>query len=134
MPRLVLCSPDGNDVGEQEEEADDLQVPAASEVLKGNHNQRHHHQGAEEDLGEAVHLEVKQADLGDKPQSRAGGRRRDPRPPRRTGPPLEKPPPRVRHWDPSIPVPLVENAGLPGLELLTDIQRASKHPDFKFFF
>lgn len=66
--KLILCVPDGDDVGEQEEEADDLQVPATSEVLKGHHDQRHHHQSTEEDLREAVHLQVKQADLGDRAQ------------------------------------------------------------------
>lgn len=59
-------SPDGNDVGEQEQEADDLQVPAASKVLQGHHDQRHHHQCTEQDLGEAVHLQVKKANLGTK--------------------------------------------------------------------
>lgn len=61
-------SPDGNDVGEQEQKADDLQVPAAGEVLQGHHDQRHHHQRTEQDLGEAVYLQVKQANLGDRVQ------------------------------------------------------------------
>lgn len=56
MAWVLLHSPDGDDVGEQQEEADDLEVPAPGEVLKGHHDQRHHHQSAEEDLGQAVHL------------------------------------------------------------------------------
>lgn len=61
----MLRLPDGNDVGKQEEEADDLEVPTAGKVLKGDHDQRHHHQGTEEDLGEAVDFQVEQADLWD---------------------------------------------------------------------
>lgn len=65
MAWVLLHSPDGDDIGEQQEKADDLEVPAPGKVLKGHHDQRHHHQSTEEDLGQAVHLQVKQADLWD---------------------------------------------------------------------
>lgn len=55
--------PDGNDVGEEQQESDDLQVPTACKVLKGHHDQGHHHQSPKEDLGETVHLQIKETNL-----------------------------------------------------------------------
>lgn len=59
----AVPSPDGNDVREEQQESDDLQVPTACKVLKGHHDQGHHHQSPKEDLGETVHLQIKEANL-----------------------------------------------------------------------
>lgn len=45
------ASPDRNYVGKEQQEAEDLKVPAASEMLQGHHDQRNHHQGSEQNLG-----------------------------------------------------------------------------------
>lgn len=56
--------PDGHNVGEEQQEAEDLQVPATSKVLQSHHDQRHHHQRPKQDLRQTVHLQVKEANLG----------------------------------------------------------------------
>lgn len=64
--------PDGNDVGEEQQEPDDLQVPTACKVLKGHHDQGHHHQSPKEDLGQAVHLQIKEANLEEQQKEISG--------------------------------------------------------------
>lgn len=65
--------PDGHDVGEEQQEAEDLQVPASGKVLQSHHDQRHHHQRPKQDLSQTVHLQVKQADLGSRHRSEYAG-------------------------------------------------------------
>lgn len=60
---LVKPSPDGHYVGKEQQEAEDLKVPAASEVLQSHHDQRDHHQSSEQNLGQAVNFQVKKANL-----------------------------------------------------------------------
>lgn len=134
--QLALSAPDGNDVGEQEKEADDLQVPTPGEVLEGDHDQRYHHQGSEEDLREAVHLQVEQADLWDGTWAEARDEPLWHSPPRvwrdgagaatahpGAGPPRE-PAPWVRQRALRSPTSLGENTGL---HELTDIPGTSRN-------
>lgn len=60
---FIHSVPDGHDVGEQEKEPEDLEVPTARKVLESDHDQRHHHQGPEQDLSQTVHLQVEQTNL-----------------------------------------------------------------------
>lgn len=55
--------PDGHNVREEQQEAEDLEVPAAGEVLESHHDQGHHHQSPKQDLSQTVHLQVKQTHL-----------------------------------------------------------------------
>lgn len=55
--------PDRDDVGEEQKEAEDLEIPATSKVLQSHHDQWHHHQSAKQDLRQTVHFQVKQANL-----------------------------------------------------------------------
>lgn len=55
--------PDRDDVGEEQKEAEDLEIPATSEVLQSHHDQWHHHQSAKQDLRQTIHFQVKQANL-----------------------------------------------------------------------
>lgn len=55
--------PDRDDVGEEQKEAEDLEIPATSEVLQSHHDQWHHHQSTKQDLRQTVHFQVKQANL-----------------------------------------------------------------------
>jgi len=61
--RQGSCVPDGHDVGEEQQETEDLEVPAACKVLQGHHDQGDHQQRPEQDLGQAVHLQIKQSHL-----------------------------------------------------------------------
>lgn len=59
----VTFAPNGHDLREEQQEAKDLEVPTASEVLQSHHDQRDHHQGPKQDLGQTVHLQVEQTHL-----------------------------------------------------------------------
>lgn len=120
--QLALSAPDGDDVGEQEKEAEDLQVPAPGEVLEGNHDQGHHHQGSEEDLREAVHLQVKQADLRDGTQTETRHELVQPTAHPQGWASPWTPAPWVRQRALWIPTTLGENTGLHGV---TDIPGTS---------
>lgn len=50
-------------MGEEQQEAKDLEVPAAGEVLEGHHDQGDHDQRPEQDLSQAVDFQVKQTHL-----------------------------------------------------------------------
>lgn len=63
VTRKASDAPYGHDVGEKKQEAEDLEVPTSSKVLESHHDQRHHYQSSEQDLCQAVHLQVKQAHL-----------------------------------------------------------------------
>lgn len=59
----VKFAPNGHDLREEQQEAKDLEVPTAGKVLQSHHDQRDHHQGTKQDLGQTVHLQVKQTHL-----------------------------------------------------------------------
>ena len=56
-------APDRHNVREEQQEANDLEVPTAGKVLQGHHDQWHHHKGPKQDLGQTVHFQVKQTHL-----------------------------------------------------------------------
>lgn len=56
-------APNGHNLREEQQEAENLQVPTASKVLQAHHDQRHHHQGPEQDLSQTVDFQVKQTHL-----------------------------------------------------------------------
>lgn len=58
-----MLAPDGHDVREEQQEAENLEVPTAGEVLEGHHDQWHHHEGPEQDLSQTVDFQVKQTHL-----------------------------------------------------------------------
>lgn len=59
----VNFSPNGDNLREEQQEAKDLEVPTAGEVLQSYHDQGDHHQGPKQDLGQTVHLQVEQTHL-----------------------------------------------------------------------
>lgn len=63
METESVLKPDWDDVGEKQQEAEDLQIPTAGKVLEGHHDQRHHHQSPKQNLGQTVHFQVKEANL-----------------------------------------------------------------------
>lgn len=90
-------------------------------MLEGDHDQGHHHQGCEEDLRQAVHLQVKQANLrAAQMETRREPLRPTARPEGWASP--WTPAPRVRQQALWIPTTLGENTGLHGV---TDIPGTS---------
>lgn len=65
-PPRVLGSPDGDDVGEEQQEAEEVAVPRACEALQRDHDERQGHEGHEQRLGQPVELQVQQTDLKNK--------------------------------------------------------------------
>ena len=55
---------DGDEVGEEEDEAEEVEVPGAVEALQAHHDHREDDGGGEQDLGQVVELLVEQPDLG----------------------------------------------------------------------
>ena len=57
------CVPDWDDVGEQDDEPEQVPEPGPYEALQGDHHHRQQHLGQEQGLGETVQLQVQQAHL-----------------------------------------------------------------------
>ena len=55
--------PDGDDGGEQHDEPGQVAEPLSHEALQGDHDERQHHLGQEQGLGEPVQLQVQQPHL-----------------------------------------------------------------------
>ena len=55
---------DGDQVGEEEDEPEEVEVPGPVEPLEAHHDDGEDHGGGEEDLGQVVELLVEQPDLG----------------------------------------------------------------------
>jgi hypothetical protein len=55
---------DGDDVGEEEDEAEELDDPLALEVVQGHHEEAEEDHAEEEEFGELVELQVELAYLG----------------------------------------------------------------------
>lgn len=55
----VGVAPNGHNLREEQQKAKNLQVPTSSKVLQADHDQRHHHQGPEQDLSQTIDFQVK---------------------------------------------------------------------------
>ena len=60
---LFRSVPDGDDVGEQHDEPEQVPEPGSHEALQGDHHHGQQHLGQEQGLGEPVQLQVQQAHL-----------------------------------------------------------------------
>lgn len=58
-----LWLPDGDDVGEENGESEEVDVPQTHKPLQSHHDHRQNHLGQKQSLGQTVQLQVQQADL-----------------------------------------------------------------------